>query len=233
MIDNPGLQDQCAQFLEEVTELARQHRRDSSDISVVAVSKTRTLEEVSTVVAAGIKFVGENRVQEAVSKFGDQPRDFELHMIGHLQSNKAKQAIELFNVIQSVDSLKLAAILNQEYAKLSKLGEIMLEINTSGEPQKFGFVPQETPSAADKIFEMQNLTLTGLMTVGPLTDDESLIRESFRQLRKLFEKVKLSHPRQEKFKHLSMGMSDDYELAIQEGSTMIRIGRAIFGPRTA
>lgn len=221
----------CSEFLKKLGETARRCGRNIEDIAVVAVSKTRPLADVLEAATAGMKHFGENRVQEAERKYAGIIRDFRLHMIGHLQSNKVRDAVARFDVIQSVDSLRLAEILDREFARIGKTGEIMLEVNTSGEPQKYGFAPQEVVAAADTIFEMGHTCPTGLMTVGPLTEDEAAIRNSFGQLRQLFNEIGASHSDREEFAVLSMGMSDDYEIAVEEGATMIRVGRALFGPR--
>jgi pyridoxal phosphate enzyme (YggS family) len=222
----------CSEFLTKLEETAKRSGRNIEDIAVVAVSKTRPLEDVLEAAAAGMKHFGENRVQEAERKYVRTTRDFRLHMIGHLQSNKARDAVALFDVIQSVDSLRLAEILDREFARAARTGEIMLEVNTSVEPQKYGFAPQEVAAAADTIFDMEHVRLTGLMTVGPLTDDDAVIRDAFGELRQLFDKIGSNHSDREEFAVLSMGMSDDYEIAVEEGATMIRVGRVLFGSRT-
>jgi PLP dependent protein len=221
----------CSEFLMKLGEAAKCCGRDIEDITVVAVSKTRPLEDVLAAAAVGMKHFGENRVQEAERKYSGITRDFRLHMIGHLQSNKVRDAVTLFDVIQSVDSLRLAEILDREFARTGRTGEIMLEVNTSGEPQKYGFAPKEIISAVETIFEMEHVHLTGLMTVGPLTEDKAAIRDSFGELKQLFDKIKAEHAERKRFVVLSMGMSDDYEIAVAEGATMIRVGRALFGPR--
>jgi len=222
----------CREFQQRLEDTSVRCGRRPADITVVAVAKTRPLQDVLDAVTAGMKHFGENRVQEAERKYATLERRFRLHMIGHLQTNKARDAVALFDVIQSVDSLKLAEILDLEFARAGKSGEIMLEVNTSGEPQKYGFAPQDVVAAAKRIFEMKNTCLTGLMTVGPLTDDEDLIRQSFADLRRAFELIRSDHENRSEFSVLSMGMSDDYEIAVEEGATMIRVGRALFGPRT-
>ncbi len=223
----------CREFRERLEESARRSGRSAEDIAVVAVSKTRPLDDVLEAAAAGMKHFGENRVQEAERKYAGMVRDFRLHMIGHLQSNKARDAVALFDVIQSVDSLRLVEILDREFGRTEKTGEIMLEVNTSGEPQKYGFAPQEVVTAVDRVLELRHVRLTGLMTVGPLTEDEAAIRASFGGLRELFDQIASRHPGAREFEVLSMGMSDDYEIAVEEGATMIRVGRALFGPRIA
>lgn len=215
----------------KLQEAAESCGRSAADITVVAVSKTRPLQDVVDAVAAGMKDIGENRVQEAERKYVGLKRDFRLHMIGHLQSNKARDAVALFDVIQSVDSIRLAEILDREFARAGKTGEIMLEVNTSGESQKYGLSPEEVVAAARRVFALSNTRLDGLMTVGPLTEDETEIRAAFGELRRLFEQIRSEHTNRDEFSELSMGMSDDYKIAVEEGATMIRVGRALFGPR--
>lgn len=222
----------CREFRQRLEDTAARCGRDIAEITVVAVAKTRPLQDVLDAAMAGMKHFGENRVQEAERKYAGLERGFRLHMIGHLQSNKAKVAVELFDVIQSVDSIKLAEILEKEYARIGRRGEIMLEVNTSGEPQKYGLAPHDVAAVANRIFEMDSICLTGLMTVGPLTDDDSSIHRSFADLRDAFERIKSEHGNRSEFSILSMGMSDDYEIAVEEGASMIRVGRALFGPRT-
>ncbi len=227
------LEQNCREFLAKLGEIADRCGRSAAELTVVAVTKTRPLADVAAAVAAGMTSIGENRVQEAERKFAGVKRDFRLHMIGHLQSNKSRDAVELFDVIQSVDSLRLAEILDSECSRRGKPGEILLEVNTSGEPQKYGFALRDVEAAAARVLELEHMRLTGLMTVGPLTEDRDAIRESFAELRRLFDRIRASHPDKNEFTVLSMGMSDDYEIAVQEGATMIRVGRALFGSRPA
>jgi len=226
------LRENYEHFVTRFRAAAERAGRDPEKIEIVAVSKTRTLEEIHAVVACGAKIVGENRVQEARDKFVEPTRDFQLHMIGHLQSNKAKQAIELFDVVQSVDSLKIAGELDKEAGKAGRRMEVLIEVNSSGEEQKYGFPPTKVIDAVGEMAEFPNLKLSGLMTVGPLTDDEIEIRQAFQETRQLFEMTSRAVAGLEGFSVLSMGMTDDFELAIAEGSTMVRIGRALFGPRS-
>lgn len=179
--------------------------------------------------------LGENRVQEAIEKFGDGwlIREFphgKLHLIGHLQSNKAKRAAALFDSIDSVDSSDLAEMLNLACFQIGRKLRVLIQVNTSGEAQKSGCQPDEAPLLCEKILKLQNLELSGLMTIGPLEGSEAKIRQSFAQLRELGEAIqtRLAPPR---WGVLSMGMSDDYELALHEGATEIRLGSALFGPR--
>lgn len=212
-------------------EVAISHGRKSAEITVVAVSKTRPLSDIEAAVAAGMSHIGESKVQEAQGKFAGLTRSFRLHMIGHLQTNKVKAAVALFDLIESVDSLRLARAINDEAAQHNKVMPILLEVNCSREEQKYGLLPDETADVADEILNMKQLALSGLMTVAPFVDEEAPVCAAFAELRKLFDTIKAKHPEASAFTQLSMGMSDDWEIAVAEGSTMIRIGRALFGAR--
>ena len=196
-----------------------------------AVSKTRSVDEMKEAEKISwVDYFGENRVQEAEAKrksYGASRLQWRL--IGHLQANKARKAIELFDSIDSVDSIELAERLNRIAGEFNKVMPVLIEVNTSGEESKSGIAPENFSRLLDFVAEQKNLRLDGLMTVGPLTEDEIEIRASFANLRTLHEKAKASTGLT--LPILSMGMSDDFELAILEGSTMIRIGTLLFGPR--
>ena len=197
--------------------------RSPDGVTLVGISKGFPAEAVAEAYAAGLADVGENRVQEAEAKIealaaqGVRPR---WHLVGHLQTNKAKTATELFAIIHSVDSLRLAQALSR---RAREQVPILLEVNVAQEASKFGFAPQEVASALSAITPLPNLDVCGLMTVAPLAGDAEAVRPVFRQLRELRDALGL--------RELSMGMTDDFEVAIEEGATMVRIGRAIFGPR--
>ena len=177
-----------------------------------------------------VDYFGENRVQEAESKRDLYPDSkIPWRLIGHLQNNKARKAVEIFDCIDSVDSIELAVRLNRIAGELDKKIPILIEVNTSGEESKSGIAPQNFSQLLDIVVEQENLKLNGLMTVGPLTDDEKKIRESFANLRNLIEHARVLTGLE--LPILSMGMSDDFELAILEGSTMVRIGTLLFGER--
>lgn len=203
--------------------------RQGSDVTLVAVSKTFPANAIDEAIDAGIADVGENRVQEFRDKIGSVTRRARWHMIGHLQSNKAKDAVRLFDVIQSIDSIELAQKVAREAEKAGRTIDVMIEVNIAGEVQKSGLPPGEAPDLASSILSLGPLKLTGLMTVPPIAEAGAL-RACFRDmvtLRKRIEDLQgVDAPL-----HLSMGMSDDFEIAIEEGSTMIRLGRAIFGSR--
>ncbi len=174
---------------------------------------------------------GESKVQEAQNKFAGVDRDYRLHLIGHLQTNKVKAAVGLFDMIESVDSLKLARVIDDEAARQHKIMPVLLEVNCSREPQKYGLQPEEAERIAGEVLKLKNVRLDGLMTVAPFVDTESIVRSSFVELRGLFDSIKAGHPEAADFNQISMGMSDDWEIAVAEGTTMIRIGRALFGER--
>jgi len=213
--------------------------REPKEVALMAVTKTISAEAIQSAYRAGIGFFGENRVQEAAAKISptllhksDHPTLApQWHLIGHLQTNKVKKALELFQAVQSVDSLRLAEALQRQAEALQKTIEVFIEVNTSGEASKFGVVPAAALSLAQTVGALPNLQLTGLMTIGALTDDQALIRCCFRQLRELQMEIAAAKFPGVNLRHLSMGMTDDFELAIEEGSTLVRVGRAIFGAR--
>jgi pyridoxal phosphate enzyme (YggS family) len=204
--------------------------RPVDDITVVAVSKGVGLESIGEAVSVGLKDFGENRVREAETKIRALP-DLRWHMVGHLQRNKAQQAASIFSVIHSVDSKRLAADLSSRATGRGSI-EILLQVNVAGEPRKFGIAPRDTVSFVREIGEMPGLRVVGLMTIAPQTEDPESVRPVFRRLRELRDEVRGSAIAGGEFAHLSMGMTDDFEVAIEEGATMVRIGRAIFGERT-
>jgi pyridoxal phosphate enzyme (YggS family) len=213
--------------------------RDPAEVTLVAVTKTVPPAMIQAAFAAGVRYFGENRVQEAAAKISptflrasdNEAAAPQWHLIGHLQTNKARKALELFEVIQSVDSLHLAEVLQHHAALSKKRVEVFVEINTSGEATKFGAPPNQALTLARQIAALPNLQLTGLMTIGALTENEEIIRRCFRQLRELRAEIAALNLPNVSLSHLSMGMTDDFELAIAEGSTMVRVGRAIFGAR--
>jgi hypothetical protein len=203
--------------------------REANEITIIAVTKGHPAATVQSAVAAGLRNIGENRVQEAQEKIVALGQIARWHMIGHLQTNKAKKAVELFDVIQSIDSMRLAQEINKRAGELERVIEAYIEVNSSGEMQKSGVSPADTVDLIKAVRGMQNIKLRGLMTVGPLTESPDTIRRAFVLCRGLFKKGREIVG--DEFGTLSMGMSDDFELAIAEGSTMIRVGTAIFGMR--
>jgi pyridoxal phosphate enzyme (YggS family) len=217
------------QVTQRIAEACAETGRKPDDITILAVTKGHSAGTVQAAVRAGLTNIGENRVQEADEKISELGKIARWHMIGHLQTNKVKKAVELFDVIQSIDSLRVAEEINKRAGEAGKLIECYIEINSSGEEQKTGVDPSETLQLITQVRSLSNIKLSGLMTVGPLTESEESIRKSFVLCRGLFKKGRDTVG--EQFANLSMGMSSDFELAIAEGSTMIRVGTAIFGAR--
>ena len=215
-----------------IAEAAERVGRNPDDVSLVAVSKTVPVALVQMAYNLGVINFGENRVQEALPKItAFSPPGVHWHMIGHLQSNKARKVVGSFYCVQSVDSLHIAQALNRHAEKQGKHLPILLEINISGEASKEGMTPTETPELARQIAALSYLKVQGLMTIAPLVQNPEEARPVFRELRKLRDRLRAEIP-QCSWHHLSMGMTDDYPVAIEEGATIVRIGRAIFGERT-
>jgi PLP dependent protein len=196
--------------------------RDRSEVTLVAVTKTFPAADVEHALAAGMTSVGENKVQEARDKKPLVSGAARWHLIGHLQSNKAKDAVRLFDVIQTVDSIELAERIARLAESEGKRQEVMLQVNVGGEEQKSGAEPADVATLAARVRALPSLELIGLMTIPPAGEADAM-RPYFRQLRAMRDDLGVQH--------LSMGMTDDFEVAIEEGSTVIRVGRAIFGSR--
>jgi len=202
--------------------------RSPGDVTLVVVTKTVGRETIDELISLGVRDFGENRVQDAAAKFTEGlPADLRLHMIGHLQTNKARQAVRLASMIHSIDSLRLAEAVSREAAAAGKTAPVLLEVNVSGEESKYGFDAESAMQAAPQVAALPGLRLGGLMTMAPLGAGEAELRAVFGGLRKLAGRISvecgLPMP------HLSMGMSQDYETAIEEGATIIRVGTAIVG----
>lgn len=212
---------------------ARRRSERDDDVTLVAVSKTFGPDRVLQAFEAGQQVFGENRVQEAVAKIADTAPlmpGAEWHLIGHLQRNKARTAVDAFSLIESVDSLDLARRLNVLAEDSGRTLPVLIEINVAGEASKHGFSAEEFRRVAEELVALKWLEVRGLMTVAPLVADPEEVRPVFRSLRQLRDWARDSFPGTV-FKELSMGMSGDFEVAIEEGATMVRIGRALFGER--
>lgn len=230
--------DNVAEVKERIAKAAARAGRDPGAITLVAVSKTHPVEAVREALGAGITDFGENKVQEAVAKFGGLAGpgavpEFRRHLVGHLQTNKAKIAVREFDLIHAVDSLRLATELDRHAAAAGRACSVLLEANVSGEESKFGFTPGALEAEFEAMTRLPSLRVEGLMTMAPFVDDESVLRRVFGALKSLSDKL---GDRAERigthFGHeLSMGMTNDFEIAVEEGSTMVRVGTAIFGRR--
>ncbi|HOV63333.1 MAG TPA: YggS family pyridoxal phosphate-dependent enzyme [Spirochaetia bacterium] len=218
---------------ERIQAAAIRSGRDAGEVEILAVTKTLPFSSACEAYALGLRLFGENRVQEAAEKYANMKEmpQAKLHLIGHLQRNKARDASLLFDCVESIDKAETAFALNSFCEKAGKTMDILLEVNTSLEATKSGFADADSFfSALDVIQTLSNLRIRGLMTVGPLTEDKNIIRASFASLRSLRDRVHVRYPDLD-VPVLSMGMSHDFEIAIEEGSTRVRIGTALFGPR--
>jgi pyridoxal phosphate enzyme (YggS family) len=216
-------------------------------VAVLAAAKTRSVAEIRASLEGGIRIIGYNYVQEAAASLEAlgrpevaihseltghvEPGQFAAHMIGHLQRNKAKAAVRLFDTIQTVDSLRLAEAIDRECAKLGHVMPILVEINSAREPQKSGVLPEEAVDLIRKIAGLPSVRINGLMTMGPLAEDPEEIRPHFVETKHLFDEIVALRIPNVEMRVLSMGMTDSYEIAIEEGATMVRLGTGLFGPR--
>ena len=227
--------NQIARNLAEVRQrlaaAARRAGRDPAQVRLVAVSKTFGVELVREAVAGGQRLFGENYLQEAAAKIAALGPGIEWHLVGHLQTNKAKKAVELFSLIHSVDSLKLGQALEQAAARLGKVQDILLQVHLSGEDTKFGAPPEAVPELLKAIARLPHLKVRGLMTMPPWFDDPEAARPYFRRLRELRDQLRGLNLTEDPLEELSMGMTGDFEAAVEEGATLVRIGTAIFGRR--
>jgi pyridoxal phosphate enzyme (YggS family) len=218
------IQSNLTLITDRIHNACRLSGRSAEEVTLVAVTKTVNAEAVRAAYNLGLRHFGENRVQEATAKIEELAQErpaITWHMIGHLQTNKAGQAVRYFDIIESVDSVRLANLIN---GHLQQKMPVLLQVNVAGEDTKSGFELSEIHRAAEEIGKLDKLEIKGLMTIAPLTDNPEEVRPVFRKLRELRNDLKLEH--------LSMGMTDDFEVAIEEGATIVRIGRAIFGERS-
>lgn len=224
-----GLTENFAAVHKRIEDACRRAGRSTDSVLLLAVSKGMPPEVVNSALNEGQVYFGENKVQEAKAKIPQCSGRARWHMIGHLQSNKCRDAVQLFEMIQGVDSLALAEELNKWAEKIGKTMPILLEVNVAGEATKFGFKPEAVREQLEAINALPKLELHGLMTIAPWTPDPEKVRPAFRRLRELKSECeqKLGAP----LPHLSMGMSGDFEVAIEEGATIVRVGTALFGAR--
>ena len=214
---------------DQVVKACQKRGISASGITFVAVTKTVPADQVREIIQLGVKDIGESKIQEAQSKFiniGDTS-GVTKHLIGHLQTNKAKKAVEMFDMIQSVDSIHVAEAVNKQAESVGKIQKCLIEVNVSGETAKYGAKPEETLSFVDSIEKLKNISICGLMTMAPYSDDSELSRPYFKTAKKIFDDI-VAVKKMLQFNILSMGMSGDFGVAIEEGATMVRVGTVLF-----
>ena len=218
--------------MDRLASAAKRARRDPSSVGLVVVTKTVDHDRIREAVSSGAAILGENRVQEAKEKIEALGRIASWHLIGHLQSNKAKYAVKLFDLIHSVDNLELAQEIDRQAAKIGKVQDILIEVNIAGEANKAGMAVKEAPGLVAEAAKFRNIAVKGLMTMPPYSENPEDSRPYFSVLRELAGTIAKENDPNVSMKELSMGMSGDFEVAIEEGATLVRVGTAIFGGRT-
>ena len=216
---------------EHVQEACKRADRSREEVTLIAVSKTKPLEMLQEIYGEGVRDFGENKVQELCDKMEQLPSDIRWHMIGHLQRNKVKQLVGKVCRIHSVDSVRLAKQIQHDFAAKDETAHILIEVNVAKEESKFGFLPEETEDAIREIAAMPNIVIHGLMTIAPFVDNPEENRIHFRNLKKLLVDINAKNIDNVSMHELSMGMTGDYEVAIEEGATYVRVGTGIFGNR--
>ncbi|GAB5047207.1 YggS family pyridoxal phosphate-dependent enzyme [Thermodesulfovibrio sp. TK110] len=229
------LSERISSVFKKITYAALRAGRNPEEIKLIAVTKSQTIDKIKEAAQLGLRVFGENRVQEAKNKIESLKEfmaqwnmDIQWHMIGHLQSNKAKDAVSLFELIHSVDSEKLAALINKEAERIGKIQRVLIQVKLSEEESKFGIKPEDTEKLIEFCSNLPNIKVEGLMTIPPYFENPENVRPYFRKLKQLRDFLSDKYPF---IKELSMGMSHDFEIAIEEGATMVRIGTALFGQR--
>jgi pyridoxal phosphate enzyme (YggS family) len=223
-----SISDNLKRVRDRIARAAARSGRSPDDIHLVAVTKTVGVEEIQEAIDCGVSIVGESRVQDALAKHPRVKGDIHWHLVGHLQRNKVKKAVEVFELIHSVDSYRLAEEIGRCSLARNRPTDILVQVNTSGEDSKFGLPPNEVLTFLGSLAQLQSLRILGLMTIGAFSPESDRIRPCFRRLRDLFEEAQEIRTSNVDMRFLSMGMSNDFELAIEEGANMVRIGTAIF-----
>lgn len=216
---------------EKIQRACEKSGRSRSEVTLIAVSKTKPIEMMQEAMETGVNIFGENKVQEIVKKEVELPKDVEWHLIGHLQRNKVRQIAGKVKRIHSVDSLRLAEQIQKEYEKIGEIADILLEVNVAREESKYGLMPEKTEAVIREIANFPNIKVHGLMTIAPFVEDPEKNRIHFQNLRKLLVDINAKNIDNISMDELSMGMTGDYEVAIEEGATYIRVGTGIFGSR--
>ncbi len=220
-----SLHERIEKVQEEIQEIGKKKGWDTKNISLLAATKYASADEIHEAVKAGIQHIGENRIQDAIKKLKTMTLPVKKHFIGHLQTNKVKEAVHYFDIIESIDSLKLAEAVNKEAEKQGKKIELLLEVNIAHDPKKFGFTKEEVESAVARVASQEWTRLKGLMAIVPFFENIEKTRPYFRSMKELFDTLRHKYPELET---LSMGMSHDYHIALEEGATEIRIGSLLF-----
>ena len=226
------LKENLYQVQENMKEACRRSGRAESDVTLIAVSKTKPLPMLEEVYSLGIRDFGENKVQELVDKAEQLPDDIRWHMIGHLQRNKVKYIVDKVYMIHSVDSLRLAEEISKEAVKRGIIVNILIEVNVAGEESKFGVTPEDTPGLVQEISHLPGILVRGLMTIAPFVENAEDTRIFFSALKKLYVDITNKNIDNVRMDYLSMGMTGDYEVAIEEGASFVRVGTGIFGERS-
>lgn len=225
------LRENLQEVEERIQEACRRAGRDRSEVTLVAVSKTKPVSMLKEAYDLGVRVFGENKVQEIREKYEALPKDIEWHMIGHLQTNKVKYIADKVSLIHSVDSLRLAETIEKEAVKHNRIVDILLEVNVAKEESKFGIKTSEVLALAENVVQLPHIRLRGLMTIAPFVENPEKNRAIFANLHELYVDIKDKNIDNGTVSILSMGMTNDYEVAIEEGATMVRVGTGIFGAR--
>lgn len=225
------LKDRLEEVERRIEEACRRAGRKREDVTLIAVSKTKPVETLKEAYDLGVRIFGENKVQELTEKYEALPKDIHWHMIGHLQTNKVKYIADKVDLIHSVDSLKLAETIEKEAAKHNRTIDILVEVNVAQEESKFGLKVEEVIPFIEKIAGFSHINVRGLMTIAPFVENPEKNRSVFADLRKLSVDIMEKNIDNVNVSILSMGMTNDYEVAIEEGATMVRVGTGIFGAR--
>ena len=226
-----SIHENLTQVQNRVAAAAERAGRDPEAVRIVAVSKTKSVSLILEAIDAGIAEIGENQLQEAKTKFDQIDRPLKWHFVGHLQTNKVKGALQIFDLIHSVDSLRLLNVISRRSARLNCQTDVLIQVNTSGESSKYGVQPEQALTFIESALDYSHVRIKGLMTIGPFTSDVNTVRSSFALLRRIQEQVKAQRFQGVDMAYLSMGMTQDFEVAVEEGANVIRIGTAIFGER--
>ena len=233
MTPEPTVSERVGAIRRRIAEACERCGRDPGEVVLLGASKSQPLTRLREAWSAGVTVFGENRVQEAVAKMPELPGEVDWHLIGPLQTNKVKKVVPLFSTVHSIDRIKLANALEREAQKVDRVIDGFLEVNLGAEESKHGFLPDDLTPVAEQLASLQSVRLVGLMAIPPFENEPESMRSWFRQLRRLRDDLRPTIGWQGSPGCLSMGMSHDFEIAIEEGATHIRVGTALFGPREA